>query len=40
MRKAMGNASTQEVTESLIDNLIQTKTNEEFIEEMRNKIWI
>lgn len=40
MRKAMGNASTQEVTESLIDNLVQTKTNEEFIEEMRNKIWI
>lgn len=39
IRKALGNAPTQEITETLIDNLINTKTNEEFIEEMRNKIW-
>ncbi len=40
LRKAMGNASSQEVTEKLIEGLIQTKTNEEFIDEIRNKIWI
>ena len=40
MRKALGNSSTQDVTEGLIDKLIQTKTNEEFINEMRNKIWM
>jgi transcription termination factor Rho len=36
----MGNANTQDVTETLIDKLIQTKTNEEFINDMRNKIWM
>jgi len=40
LRKAMGNAPTQEVTESFIDNLIQTKTNLDFINEIRNKIWL
>ncbi|TJX13403.1 transcription termination factor Rho [Tissierella creatinini] len=40
LRKAMGNASSQEVTERLIEGLVQTKTNQEFIEEIRNKIWI
>lgn len=40
MRKAMGNASTLEVTEAFIDQLVQTKTNDEFINDMRNKIWI
>ena len=40
MRKAFGNASTQEVTEFLINKIVSTKTNEEFIEEMRNKIWL
>lgn len=40
LRKAMGNAPTQEVTENLIDNIIQTKDNGEFIEEMRKKIWL
>lgn len=40
LRKAMGNASSQDVTERLIEGLIQTKTNKEFIEELRNKIWI
>lgn len=40
IRKAMGNLPTQEVTETLIDNLVQTKTNDDFIEHMRNKIWI
>lgn len=40
IRKAMGNASTQDVIESLIDHLIKTKSNEQFIEEIRNKIWL
>ena len=40
IRKALSNASTQEVTETLIDNLTSTKSNEIFIETMRNKIWI
>ena len=40
MRKAMGNISTQEVTESFINNLVQTKTNDKFINGMRNKIWV
>ncbi|NLY85517.1 MAG: transcription termination factor Rho [Tissierellia bacterium] len=40
IRKAMGNASTQDVTESLIESLMKTKSNEQFIEEIRNKIWI
>ena len=40
MRKALGSANTQEVTELLISKLVATKTNEEFITEMRNKIWI
>jgi transcription termination factor Rho len=39
MRKALSNAPTQDVTETLIENLMRTKNNEEFIEEMRNKIW-
>lgn len=37
MRKAMGNSPTQDMTEALIDRLIQTKTNDEFINDMRNK---
>lgn len=40
IRKAMGGASTQDVTESLIDSLMRSKSNEIFVEEMRNKIWI
>ena len=39
IRKALGNAPTQDITETLIENLMNTKSNEEFIEEMRNKIW-
>lgn len=39
IRKALGNAPTQDVTETLIENLMGTKSNEEFIVEMRNKIW-
>ncbi len=39
LRKAMGNAPTQEITESFIDNLLKTKTNEEFIDDIRKKIW-
>lgn len=38
IRKAMSNAPTQDVTESLIDNLIRSKDNAEFIDNMRNKI--
>lgn len=40
IRKALSNSSTQDVTETLIDNLASTKSNEIFIETMRNKIWI
>ncbi|MCF6461188.1 transcription termination factor Rho [Clostridium sp. Cult3] len=40
IRKALGNAPTQEVTETLIENLMLTKTNHIFVEDMRNKIWI
>ncbi|MEG1929766.1 MAG: transcription termination factor Rho, partial [Anaerovorax sp.] len=32
MRRAMSNASTQEVTETIIDHLAHTKTNEDFVE--------
>lgn len=39
LRKAMGNAPTQEITESFIENLVKTKTNDEFIDDIRNKIW-
>ncbi len=38
IRKAMNNASTQDVTESLLDNLIKAKDNDEFIENMREKM--
>jgi len=38
LRKAMGNASAQDVTEMLIERLVQTKNNEEFIYDIRNKI--
>lgn len=40
LRKAMGNTPTPEVTENFIDFLFKTKTNDEFIEDIRNKIWI
>ncbi len=40
IRKALSNAPTQEVTETLIENLMLTKNNQIFIEDMRNKIWI
>jgi len=40
LRKALGNSSTQDVTEAFIANLVQTKNNKEFIDQMRNKIWI
>lgn len=38
MRKAMGNTSTQDGTEMLINKLIKTKSNDEFVNDMRNKI--
>jgi transcription termination factor Rho len=40
LRKAMGNQSTQEVTEAFIGKLVQSKSNDAFINEMRNKMWI
>jgi len=40
IRKAMGSAPTQDVTEALIESLVKTKSNEQFIEDIRNKIWI
>ncbi|MSU00188.1 transcription termination factor Rho [Tissierella pigra] len=40
IRKALGNAPTQDVTETLIDSLLRSKDNEHFINEMRNKIWL
>lgn len=38
IRKALSNASISEVTETLINHLMLTKTNEEFITNMKNKI--
>lgn len=35
MRRAMGNLGTQEVTESIIDHLAHTKTNNDFIQVIR-----
>jgi len=32
MRRALANQSTQDVAESIIDNLAHTKTNKDFIE--------
>lgn len=40
MRKAMGNTPTQEVTETFINHLIKTKSNEGFIRNMRKKMWL
>jgi transcription termination factor Rho len=40
LRKALGNSSTQDVTEAFIANLVQTRNNKEFIYQMRNKIWV
>ncbi|MDD2446403.1 MAG: transcription termination factor Rho [Tissierellia bacterium] len=38
LRKAMGSQSTQEVTEAFIVKLVQSKSNEDFINDIRNKI--
>ncbi|WIF96043.1 transcription termination factor Rho [Caminicella sporogenes] len=38
IRRAMSNNSVQEVTEAIINQLMATKTNAEFIEKMRKKI--
>ncbi|WZL73588.1 transcription termination factor Rho [Clostridiaceae bacterium 35-E11] len=38
IRRAMSNNPTQEVTEAIIAKLMETKTNPEFVEKMRNKI--
>ena len=40
LRKALGNSNTQDVTEAFIGNLVQTKNNKDFIDQMRNKIWV
>lgn len=39
IRKALSNAPVSEVTESLINQLMLTKTNEEFISSIRNRMW-
>ncbi|SHH38798.1 transcription termination factor Rho [Caloranaerobacter azorensis DSM 13643] len=39
IRKALSNYPTAEVIEKIINMLVLTKTNEEFIENMRNRIW-
>lgn len=39
IRKALSNAPVSEVTETLINQLVLTKTNDEFISNIRNKIW-
>ncbi|SDZ33726.1 transcription termination factor Rho [Proteiniborus ethanoligenes] len=39
IRKALSNAPISEVTETLINQLVQTKNNSEFIGSIRNKIW-
>lgn len=38
IRRAMSNSPTYEVTEAIINHLMATKTNEEFIDKMRKKI--
>lgn len=39
IRKALSNSHISEVTESLINQLMLTKTNDEFIGSIRNKMW-
>ncbi|HHV27802.1 MAG TPA: transcription termination factor Rho [Tissierellia bacterium] len=39
IRKALGNAPTQDVTETITEDLMQTEDNANFIEIMRKKIW-
>ncbi len=38
IRKALSNSSTMEVTERVIESLITTKTNEEFINKLKNQM--
>lgn len=40
IRKALGNALTQDVTETITEDLMQTEDNDTFIEIMRKKIWV
>lgn len=40
IRKALGNTSTQEVTEAFIGQLVQSKSNDDFINKIRKNIWI
>ena len=40
IRKALSNSPIQDVTETLIEDLMQTKSNEDFIDVIRNKMWI
>ncbi|MCR2044675.1 transcription termination factor Rho [Anaerosalibacter massiliensis] len=39
IRKALGNSPTQDVTETITEDLMQTEDNNTFIEIMRKKIW-
>ncbi|NLJ79315.1 MAG: transcription termination factor Rho [Tissierellia bacterium] len=40
IRRALGNTPIQEVTELLINNLLKSKTNKVFIDEMSKKTWV
>src|SRR5699024_3790118 len=40
IRKAIANAPTQNVTETLIEDLIRTENNDMFIKTAKKKIWI
>ncbi len=40
IRKALGNTSTQDVTEAFIGQLVQSKSNDEFIDKIRKNTWI
>ena len=40
IRKALGNTSTQDVTEAFIGQLVQSKSNDEFIGKIRKNTWI
>ena len=38
IRRAMGNSSVQDVTENIINSLVETKNNREFIELLKKRI--
>ena len=40
IRRALGNMSVQELTEIVIDRMVKTKTNREFINEMKKHFFV